>query len=174
MVEVTRTTKSVIGVDPGCPLFLAMLSPIGKWVAHAGEEATATKDGSKWVNDPEKLLGILRKWVAHAGGPHKVVMVIERITLRPGQDLVSGAKFIGSYYSAITAAEALGIKVVSVHPRTWKTILGLSSVKRKSISRAYWLFPERRSRLKLESDHNYAEAALLAYYYREQLLKNMK
>lgn len=165
------TTNYTIGVDPGCPLHMAMLSPTGKWIAHAGGEVLSSKIDGKWINKPEKVSALLKKWVAYAGGPEKIEVMIESVTIRPGENLVSGAKFVGSMYMAWTAAALLGMKVHHAHPRSWKVALSLTSSKKKSLSRAYWLFPERKERLKLESDHNYAEAALLAYYLRESLLK---
>lgn len=167
---VQRATKTVIGVDPGSPLALAMVNASGRWVAHASEEAVAKKNGTKWDNEPDRVYAIFKKWIAVSGGPQCVEVVIEKVNPMPGEGLLSSAKFIGSVWLVRGVCASFGIKPYFVSPKVWKRMLHLSKDKKKSVAMAKYLFPDRNWRLQYDKDHNYAEAALLAYYRRQNLL----
>lgn len=64
-------------------------------------------------------------------------------------------------------ALALGHEVALVRPQEWKAALGLNRDKQLSIDMARELWPELRSRIKTKRDDGLAEAALIAYYWRE-------
>lgn len=62
---------------------------------------------------------------------------------------------------------ALGYEVGLVRPQVWKAALGLTRDKQMSIELARELWPELRKRVKRKNDDGLAEAALIAYYWRE-------
>jgi len=174
MQEVSYHTKAIIGVDPGSPLYMALLSPAGKWVAHAGDDAVTVETMGKTGNCPKKLAEIAKKWVDEFGGNKRVEVCMEKVHPMPGEGVLSVAKFVGSMWLMRGIFAALEVPVTLVAPRTWKSVSNLSSAKGMSLARARNLFPDRAWRLKLAQDHNYAEAALLAHYLRNQRIIAMK
>lgn len=158
-------TTAYIGIDPGSPLAMAMVVQ-GKWVAHASEKmAYKGQKGKGWYNDYTAVAAVLRDWKKFAlDKGYKPAIMAEYVTIRPGENLVAGAKFIGSLYAVQGIAAALEVDFSTVTPSVWKRHLGLSSDKKKSLSMARGLYPDRAWRLAKVADHNYAEAALIATY----------
>jgi crossover junction endodeoxyribonuclease RuvC len=155
-------THGYVGIDPGAPLTMALVTPTGRWVAHAGEDTVSVPAKVGVNNSPKKVVDLLRKWQSTAAFPLK--MVIENVGPMPGEGIVSAAKFVGSIWLARTAAAALDMEVLMVVPQKWKKYYGLSSKKGESNVIARQLFPNRAYRVEKEKDHDYAEAALLARY----------
>ena len=155
-------THGYVGVDPGSPLTMALVSPTGRWLAHAGDDAVSVPAKVGVQNSPAKVVALLRKWQDTASFPVK--MVIENVGPMPGEGIVSASKFVGSIWLARTAAAALDMEVLMVVPQKWKKHYGLSSKKGESNVVARQLFPNRADRVRLEKDHDYAEAALMARY----------
>lgn len=155
------TSTFVIGIDPGVPVTMAMLNPKGEWVAHAKPRpAGATPQNNVWM-----FTNILKKWKA-AAGDSEVVAVIEWVSPRPREGVVSVGKFMGSFWMAKAACAALDIPFTLISPRRWKPRMKLDEDKANSIKLAKSLFKTDRAewRLKRKQDHDFAEAALLAYY----------
>lgn len=163
------TLPFVIGADPGVPLTVALLSPKGKWVAHAvATSPEGLKNATKY-NDPAYMAHVIRTW-KEAAGDHPIVGVVEGVSPRPREGVVSVGKFMGSFWMVRTALSCFNIPYEIVWPNKWKPALGLDHDKRKSIALGKKMFPNRAWRLKLVQDHNFAEAALLAHYHRNAIL----
>lgn len=156
----------IIGIDPGVPVTMAMLDPQGKWVAHAKPRPA----GATPKNDVFMFADVLKKWQKHvAKTNYKLVAVIEQVNPRPREGVVSVGKFMGSFWMAQAACAALDIPFSLISPRRWKPRLGLNDEKAKSVALAKTLFKESGRatwRLSKQKDHDFAEAALLAYYLR--------
>ena len=156
----------IIGLDPGSPITMGMISPDCDWIAHAQPQmkGVATK-----TNDPKLFIEVLRKWRAHANKQNKPLLAcVETAHPRPREGVTSVGKYIGSYWMIRTGLAALSIPYMTASPRVWKHKLGLDDDKLKSIRLAKRVFHGKRAwRLKHQKDHDYAEAALLAYYMRE-------
>lgn len=157
-----RKQYGYIGIDPGSPLTMALVSPSGRWLAHAGEGTVSIPAKVGVANSPRKVVDLVRSWTETAKFPVK--MVIENVGPMPGEGIVSASKFVGSIWLARTVAAALDMEVLMVVPQKWKKHFGLSSKKGESLVVARQLFPNRADRLKFEKDHDYAEAALMARY----------
>lgn len=162
--------KYVIGIDPGSPVFMAMIGHNGRWIAHAGDKLVSNKAKRGVLNDPDKVVKLVKDWIAFAekrGG--EVCGVVENVGPMPGEGIVSASKFVGSVWMARSIFSALNISNTMVTPQVWKRYYKLPRDKGASVKLAMALFPYRAWRLKYKKDHNYAEAALLARYHWEQL-----
>lgn len=159
----------VIGIDPGSPLTMAMVSPAGKWVAHAGGPIVANKAKVGWLNCDHKVTALLRKWVDHAGKHNDVVAVIENVGPMPGEGIVSACKFAGSIWLVKGILRAWDVPYTMTTPQEWKRGLKLTRDKGGSVDLARKLFPDKAWRVKHKKDHDFAEAALLAHYHQSKL-----
>lgn len=157
----------IIGIDPGVPVTMALLNPRGAWVAHASPRPP----GASPVNDVWLFADVIRKWKDAAKGD--VVAAIEWVSPRPREGVVSVGRFMGSFWMAQAACAALDIPFTLISPRKWKPRLGLDDDKFKSIQLAKKVFAPQGDnvksarttwRLKHKKDHDFAEAALLAYF----------
>ena len=151
-----------IGIDPGSPITMCLVSSKGSWVAYAGDEQLAFKDKRGWTNSPELFSHFIRKWEMQVNG--NLAMVIENVGPMPGEGIISASKFAGSIWMARTAAVMGGIPYHMVTPQKWKKHFGLAKEKDLARQKALQLFPKRAARLKYKKDHNFAEAALIARY----------
>lgn len=150
-----------IGVDPGTPLSLALVTPDGKLSGHSNP-ANVLTDGT---NDPQRIFTLLRSWVGFMRSKgHDVKAVIERVGIRPGENLVHAVPFIGSMYMAEAICASLDVPVTYVHPSRWKRAMKLTSQKGTSVALARASFPDKAVFFRKKKDHNTAEAALLALY----------
>jgi hypothetical protein len=103
---------------------------------------------------------------------HRPTMaVIERVGAMPGQGVVSMFNFGRSYGDVRGVIGALDIPLHFVTPQKWKKHFGLTSDKEECRKRANDLFPTAADRLHLKKHHGRAEAALIALYGAEVLLK---
>ena len=162
----------IVGVDPGSPLTMALLSPTGKWVGHAGGDAVAAKAKRGWLNSPQRVAHILRSWRDHADSKgHDLVAVVENVGPMPGEGIVSACKFAGSIWLVKGVLCALDIDFTMTTPQEWKRGLKLTRDKYDSILMAREVFPDKAWRIKRKMDHDYAEASLLAYYHMQKLVK---
>ncbi len=99
---------------------------------------------------------------------------LEQVSSRPGEGVSSAFKF-GTVYGGLQAmAASMSIDVTKVTPRTWKKYFGLGPDKKDAVAHAVSLFPEYeelfygpRGGLR----DGIAEAALIAFYGRHQMMK---
>lgn len=149
---------AIIAIDPGTPLTACLAVPAGETHELAFCE---TKLASK-------LADTLRVWKElHPN----VACICEHVTIRPGENLVTGAAFVGSMYRAEGVCAALGIPMYFVAPAAWKGQLRVPGKDRpgalakicemaaNTFPNAKWLF------VTPSKHHNRADAALLAYWY---------
>jgi len=105
--------------------------------------------------DFEKTLSIIKPFQLTLG-------IIEDVSSAPEQGVASTFKFgyaSGFLYGLLLAHCPM---VKRIKPSVWKSVLGLTSDKRKSIVKANEIFPGT-THFKKVKDHNKAEAALLGY-----------
>lgn len=102
----------------------------------------------------------------------RVNAVIEKVSARPGQGVVSMFRFGTNYGEWIGRLTALGIPYDLVVPQKWQKAVmdsGRQKDKKKaSLERARRLFPQAQSLLTRKKDHNRADALLIAEYCRRQ------
>lgn len=163
-----------IGIDPGSPLTVGVLNRDGTIHSIHEDEAVATafeyltKSGNKasrWENNPALIASILRDFDAARA-------VVEQVSIRPGEALGSGMKFVGSMWLTLGAAAALGLPCRRVVPQVWKRDMGikvtLRNPKEPARLRALEVWPGRAELFRRKKDHNRAEALLLAEWLRRQ------
>lgn len=113
--------------------------------------------------DSAGLAAIVREWRAQLG-PDSELAVIERVASMPGQG-VSSVFSLGHTAGAIEGVLlAMGCPVEFVAPATWKRAMGLGRDKADSRAKASLAYPEHAGRWIRKSDHNRAEAVMLAHY----------
>lgn len=165
--------RFVIGVDPGSPIAMAIVSPAGNLKAAVSWEHVAIQHmapNSKkmmWVNEPAVICNQLRLWIdKYTTKPP--VMIIEGAAPRPGEGLVSACKYVGSQYMLRGIAAGMGLSYQVVAPNKWKRDLNLTGYgeQAKEVARAKALatWPMGASLFSRKLDHNRAEAALLALW----------
>ena len=94
----------------------------------------------------------------------KHVCILEKVSARPKQGVVSVFRF-GECYGAIQmaiAASELELKYVT--PQTWKRYFGLTSDKDTSMALACQRFPKHAHYFKRKKDDGRAEATLIALW----------
>lgn len=87
-------------------------------------------------------------------------IIIEKVTAMPSNGSVSMFTFGESYGALLAVSVTVGLDVSLVRPQDWKQVYGLSKDKDASLLCARKMFGEQWFPLK--SDHNRAEAALIA------------
>lgn len=97
--------------------------------------------------------------------------VIELVAARPGQGVSSMFKFGKAYGTVIGVVAALSIPVHFTSPQRWKKHFRLDSDKEKSRREAIRLFPSNSASFCRKKDNGRAEAALIARYGAETLIR---
>lgn len=157
-----------VGYDPGSVPTLAVLNGDGKLLDLIEEERVGVrikdKKSSLWRLSPELLKGELGS-LAERG---TVRLIVENVTIYPGQSIASGLQLVGSKFVAIGLAVGLGLQYDLV-ATTWRRSVKLPSKRddpgnamlRQAAMKA---FPEKAASFNRVKDHNRADAALLALY----------
>lgn len=103
---------------------------------------------------------------------HRPTMaVVEKVGAMPGNGGVSMFNFGRAYGDVRGVISALDVPMHFVTPQKWKKYFGLSSDKDESRLRAIRMFPAVADSFKLKKHDGRAEAALLALYGAEVLMK---
>jgi crossover junction endodeoxyribonuclease RuvC len=97
--------------------------------------------------------------------------VLEKAQCMPKNGAVSMFNYGRSYGDVRGVIGALEVPIHFVTPATWKRHLGLSADKEECRMRAIRMFPSAAESFKLKKHHGRAEAALIALYGAEVLLK---
>jgi crossover junction endodeoxyribonuclease RuvC len=97
--------------------------------------------------------------------------IVELVGAMPGQGVSSMFNFGVSFGVIKGVVQALGIPLHLVRPNKWKKHFTLSSDKEKSRALALRLWPSRAELFARKKDENRAEAALLARYGLETILR---
>lgn len=99
------------------------------------------------------------------------VAVIELVGAMPKQGVSSTFKFGRAYGTVIGIVQALGIPHFFVTPAKWKKHFGLSAEKEPAREMALRRFAHTPEYFARKKDHGRAEAALIALYAAEEILK---
>lgn len=102
------------------------------------------------------------------------VIVVERVHAMPGQGVSSMFRFGQAFGQALALATVSAIEVVQVTPQTWKKHFGLKgSNKSDSLRVAADIFKTTGLLWGCKADNGIAEAALMARWYLDQMLKKV-
>jgi hypothetical protein len=139
-----KKMKPIVGCDPGV----------------SGAFATIAREGLVRIDDMPLENGVISPVRTHdllrALDPG--LLVVEHVT-----NLRTFSQKLGmSLGMVVTLAAVLRIAVYLVQPRTWKSHFGLRADKHDSLKLARELWPAAAARFKRVTDHNRAEAALIA------------
>lgn len=155
-----KTNRTVIGgVDPGASGALAFLNPVG-WELAVYDMPSYTEEvnGKKRKRvDTHALADILR---SNAIG----IMSTEKVHAMPQMDVKSIFSF-GRFYGQLEMAAAMeDIEFMETDPAVWKRKMGVNSDKDYSRHRAGLMVPAAVPILTRKTDHDRAEAILLALF----------
>lgn len=169
-----------IGIDPGAPMWAAMVSDSGRLLRLSkaedmGKHRERTKGKGYFFNDAVKVEKLLSQWGDQAKNP--VVVGLEQVGSREGEDRIASDVFVGSMWMARGIAAAHRWQVISTAPIVWKTYFGLKfkpgdeskDKKQRSLDLAKELWPSWAIYFRNLQDHNKAEAALIAEWTRRTI-----
>ena len=163
-------TNFYIGVDPGAPLAMAFMNAGEELLGLASYEEVAYREGkTKWHNSPPFVAHQIKEWHSLARGSVKIFM--ENVGPRPGEGIVSAAKFVGSLWLVKGIAATLDIPVYMKSPASWKKRFGLKGgVENKvfSVQKAAEFWPGYIAEFKLVKHADAAEAALICLFGLEE------
>src|SRR5512139_263055 len=148
-----------MGIDPGISGAVAFYFPMVP--SRIAVDDVPVAGGEINVHELARLIRIHRPTMA----------VIERVSAMPGNGAVSMFNFGRSYGDVRGVVGAMDVPMHFVTPRKWKAHFGLSADKDESRLRAIRMFPSAAESFKRKKDDGRAEAALLAFYGAEVLLK---
>lgn len=154
----------IVGVDPGFTGGIAFLSEGGLRIHDM--PVYKSPQGRTELNLMETA-----KTLIPPAGHSRYIAVLEKVSARPGQGTASLFRFGQGYGALEMALTAHGYELHYKTPTTWKKYFGLSSDKGVSRSLATQRFPASASMFTRVKDDGRAEAALLALYGREQILR---
>lgn len=157
---------TIAGIDPGKTGALAILYPDGSATAYRvpliklrGKEQPAW---AAWFD----------LWSVSLQTVQPDLIVLESVAARPGQGVTSMFNFGQSLGFAKAIACSANCRVEHVTPSVWKGKLGLlKSDKNASREMARQLMPPLAPELKRVKDDGVADAALLAHYGRQHIMR---
>lgn len=149
-----------IGCDPGTACSFALVGQQEGWIDYADSHRTAVKvSPTKWRPVGEFMRDVLADWILFH---NPVGMVIEKVTVMPGQGNASGAAFLAGAALAEGVAIGLGLRIRRLTPASWKRASGLTADKDLSRAVAARLWPDKSAWCGKKGQHDICEAALLA------------
>lgn len=149
----------IMGIDPGLSGAVAFYFPMVRDKVAVNDMPLA--GGEINVSELARMIKVHRPTMA----------VLERVNAMPGQGVVSMFNFGRAYGDVRGVIGALDVPLHLVTPQKWKKHYGLTSNKDESRLRAIRMFPTVAERFNLKKHDGRAEAALLALYGAEVLLK---
>ncbi len=150
----------ILGIDPGLSGALGFY-----WSARPDQAAAEDMPVAGGEIDPVTLARRIAQ-------RRPVVAVVECVSARPRQGVASTFKF-GTAYGAVRGVlGALQVPVHLVTPGLWKRHYRLRSDKEDARALALRLFPATAACFHRRKDHGRAEAALIARYGAEVLLRD--
>jgi len=149
----------IMGIDPGISGAVAFYFPMVP--SRIAVDDVPVAGGEINVNELARLIRIHRPTLA----------VIERVSAMPGQGVVSMFNFGRSYGDVRGVVGAMDVPLHFVTPQKWKKHFGLSADKEQCRLRAIRMFPTAAESFRLKKHDGRAEAALIALYGAEVLLK---
>eukprot|EP00898_Chlorokybus_atmophyticus_P002719 jgi/Chlat1/3448/Chrsp23S03768 len=165
VAQAAGNATSIIGVDPDCKGALAYLRLTDGRVTVVSDVPTAKVAVGKTMRNRHDPVAT-HKLMSSLTLPKGSVAFIEKSTPY-ALDGKQGWYVQGFGYGVwLGVLAAHGVRIVPVHPRTWKGAFGLTGEPRelKDMSRALAiaLFPELQHMLARKMDHGRAEAMLIA------------
>jgi len=153
--------KVYVGIDPGLSGAVAIIS---NDIVIKDTPTITVKAGKKNKRHYE-VAGMV---ATLSDLPDSTVVALEKIHSMPGQGVASTfstGEGYGLWRGIITA---LGLPLVLVTPQAWKKAMmnGMGKDKEADRLRAIEMFPKLYEQLKRKSDHNRADALLIAEYLR--------
>lgn len=149
----------VMGIDPGLSGAVAFYFPMVP--ARISVDDIPLAGGEINVHELSRLIRIHRPTLA----------VIERVSAMPGQGVVSMFNFGRAYGDVRGAIAAMDVPLHFVTPQKWKKHFSLTADKEQSRLRAIRTFPAVADSFRLKKHDGRAEAALIALYGAEVLMK---
>lgn len=153
------TEHCILGLDPGVSGALAFYFPSdpGKVAAHDVPTVAGGIDGAT-----------LARYIRTMG---PTLAVVELVGAMPGQGLASTFKFGVAFGVALGVIADQEIPLHLVTPGKWKRHFRLGADKEASRALALRMFPATSQHFARKKDHGRAEAALLARYGAEVVLR---
>jgi crossover junction endodeoxyribonuclease RuvC len=149
----------IMGVDPGISGAVAFFFPMVP--SRIAVDDVPVAGGEINTAELARLIRIHRPTMA----------VLEKAQAMVGNGSVSMFNYGRSYGDVRGVIGALEIPIHFVTPATWKRHFGLSADKEECRLRAIRMFPTVAESFKRKKDHGRAEAALIALYGAQVLLK---
>lgn len=149
----------VVGVDPGLSGAIAFYNYETKLLESVHDMPTKKRNNGRNEIDVFALTQIFdRRWVQIE------IAVIEEVGSMPNDGAVQAFAF--GYATGIVTGILGGynIQTIRTPPSVWKLMVGLTSDKNLSRSRAAKLFPELAPAFARKKDDGRAEAAILAHF----------
>lgn len=146
-----------VGIDPGLKGALALLDSYGELL----EVADMPVMGKRGVS-AKGVADILFDWTT--GTTDEIACGIEDVYSRPGQGVSSVFSFGRSKGVVEAAAAASGMRLVYVHPQTWKRQMKVTKHKGSSRNLATERWPSSADLFKRIKDDGRAEAALIGLW----------
>ena len=178
----------VVGVDPGLTGAVAGIAPDGALIAPLALDTcalVARKGRGKELSAPMVVRGldaIVRHpsryaWNGEKAGAalgHEIFAAVELVGAMPRQGVSSTFKFGKTTGLLIGILAGLSIPVVERTPQWWRAKVGIPNGAGKDASRAKFieLWPQHAGLVARKKDDGIAEAALLAWAYRKDLMEN--
>lgn len=158
--------KLVLGVDPGFTGALVLIDPRERTIKAWTDMPVSLKPNGKREIDQTKLA----LWLDEHGAEISLA-VIEEVGAMPKQGLSSTFRF--GYGAGVVAGiiAANYIPTFFTPPQVWKALMGLNSDKALSLEKAKKLFPQSENIFSRRKDDGRAEAALLALFGADRLLR---
>lgn len=148
-----------MGIDPGISGAVAFYFPMVP--GRVAVDDVPVAGGEINVNELARLIRIHRPTLA----------VMEKVSAMPGQGVVSMFNFGRSYGDVRGTIGAMDVPLHFVTPQKWKKHFGLPADKEQCRLRAIRMFPNAAESFKLKKHDGRAEAALIALYGAEVLMK---
>lgn len=151
-------TEYILGIDPGFTGAAAIFDPKTNRIISLMDMPVTKAKGQK----SQIVASELSNWIG-TYSPQLKLCVMEDVSARPGQGVVSMFRFGFAAGVAHGIVASYMIPMVLVKPQTWKGLMGLSKDKAQSIERVKAMLPKDASHFTAKKDGR-AEAALLAIF----------
>ncbi len=149
-----------LGVDPGLTGAVALFDDETKALVVRDLPTFVTKHAKNKTKTSLDLSGVLE--LIRTLNPTHAIM--EDVHAMPGQGVVGVARFMRCAGQLDMALAALRVPATYVSPVVWKRALQVRGEKDDGRQRALQLFPDQASVFSRKSDHNRADAALIAFF----------
>ena len=161
----------VVGIDPGLNGAIAVLQD-KKVLSITDMPVMADGKKNKRQLNNAQLAEILRK---NSSEGDEISIVVEQVNAMPGQGVTSMFNF-GQTFGAIKGVcAALQLPIFFVRPSKWKKYFELiNSSKDSSRTKAIEMYPNLSDQLAKKKDVNKSDAILIARFFIETRLKEIK